>query len=168
MNYCCNMRFKERLQIKSNSGINWRCTTLYYNKFTVHIYFCETLEKPNYFSSKYKLLKEAINQNWGKGYSVRFDRMNYGVYDPNKNHLHVYLKNNNLFAINRDGTAHDKSHGISIPRYVSDRIRSEYPDFIIPPNNFIESAELNNIESQEEILELLDNQEQYKNEILNG
>lgn len=162
------MTLREQIEIKSNSGINWRCTTIQFDTVALHIYFYETNEKPEYFSSTYKILEESKKQNWGKRYSVRFDKMNYGAYDPNKDHLHVFLKNNQLFAINRDGTAHDKSHGKKIPNYVSDKIKQEYPDFILPADNLIESVE--NLEDyiQNELLFLLDEQEQYKNEILRG
>ncbi len=162
------MRIEEEIAIKSLSGINWRCTTLYFEKENVHIYFCETEKRPELFTSGSKLLQEANKQNWGKGYNVRFDKMNYGVFDPNKDHLHIYRKNNEILALNRDGTAHDKSHGAIIPQYVADRIRAEYPDFIIPKNNVLESAENNYRIAQIEILFLLDKQEQYVNEILNG
>lgn len=160
------MTTKERIEAKSNAGINWRCTTIEFENEFLHIYFYESPEKPRYFSSRHEILREAKKQNWGKGYSVRFDKMNFGKYDPNKDHLHVYLKGNELFAINRDGSAHDKSHGKRIPNHIANKIRSKYPDFVLPSNNTIESAENQHTEEQEEILELLDDQEQYRTQIL--
>ena len=54
-------------------------------------------------------------------------------------HLHLYCKNNKLFAINLDGTAHDQSHGIQIPEKVAKGIREHFPKFELPDNNLIES-----------------------------
>jgi len=53
-------------------------------------------------------------------------------------HIHVFKKNNELFALNVDGTAHDQSHGIRIPNKVADRIAKDFPDFKLPPGNIIE------------------------------
>ena len=57
-----------------------------------------------------------------------------------QDHLHVYCKQNQLFAINQDGSAHDRSHQTQIPNKVADAIRTKFPDFRLPPNNFIENA----------------------------
>jgi hypothetical protein len=58
-------------------------------------------------------------------------------------HIHVYEKNNQLFSLNKDGTAHDASHQTQIPNKVANAIKSKFPDFNLPPNNFIESAPTN-------------------------
>ena len=55
-------------------------------------------------------------------------------------HLHVYAKNNQIFSMNIDGTAHDKSHRTRIPNKVANAINKYFPDFTLPPDNFIESA----------------------------
>lgn len=55
-------------------------------------------------------------------------------------HLHVYAKNNQLFSLNKDGTAHDKSHQTQIPNKVAKAIANKFPDFTLPNDNFIESA----------------------------
>ena len=57
-----------------------------------------------------------------------------------QDHLHVYNKNNEIFAINKDGTAHDQSHGCHIPNKAADALRSMFPDYYIPNDNIIESA----------------------------
>jgi hypothetical protein len=57
-----------------------------------------------------------------------------------QDHLHVFAKQNQLFALNKDGTAHDRSHGAQIPNRVADAIRAQYPEFMLPPNRIIESA----------------------------
>lgn len=58
-----------------------------------------------------------------------------------KTHLHVYARNNQLFAINVDGSAHDTSHGIRIPNKVADAIRRKFPEFRVPADNLIKSIE---------------------------
>ena len=58
-------------------------------------------------------------------------------------HIHVYAKYNQLFSLNKDGTAHDASHQTQIPNKVANAIKSKFPDFTLPPNNFIESAPTN-------------------------
>ena len=72
-------------------------------------------------------------------YSVRRDSPHS---DSGQYHLHVYNRNNQLFAINRDGTAHDQSHGCRIPNKVAKVLRIKFPDYRIPSNNFIESADM--------------------------
>lgn len=57
-------------------------------------------------------------------------------------HFHVYNKNNELFSINVDGSAHDQSHGKVIPQKVADGLKKLFPKLKIPSNNLIES--LNN------------------------
>jgi hypothetical protein len=55
-------------------------------------------------------------------------------------HLHLYNRNNQIFAINKDGTAHDASHKAEIPNVVADALRQKFPDWTIPDNNIIEGA----------------------------
>ena len=58
-----------------------------------------------------------------------------------QDHLHIFAKQNQLAALNRDGTAHDASHGVRLPNRVVTAILSTFPQFTIPPDGFIESAE---------------------------
>lgn len=99
---------------------------------TVHFYFSES-------ESLTQLLFEARHRGkpLGGPYSASFHKAHIPA---GLDHLHVYVKQNELFAINRDGTAHDRSHGVEIPNRVADAIRDKYPDFTLPANNFIESA----------------------------
>ena len=57
-------------------------------------------------------------------------------------HIHIYYKNNQLFALNKDGSAHDRTHGFPIPNKVVKGIRQHFPDFQIPPDQIIECATL--------------------------
>lgn len=55
-------------------------------------------------------------------------------------HIHVYAKNNQLFAMNVDGSAHDRSHGTKIPNKVAQAIGQKFPKIKLPSNNLIENA----------------------------
>ncbi len=60
---------------------------------------------------------------------------------PGEDHIHVYCKNNQLFALNKGtGTAHDQSHGTKIPNKLAKALQQKFPDLTLPPNNFIETA----------------------------
>lgn len=55
-----------------------------------------------------------------------------------QDHLHIYKNRNKIFAINKDGTAHDASHGARIPSKVASAIKKCYPDVVLPADNIIE------------------------------
>lgn len=88
----------------------------------------------------------AVTEARHKGIPLRGP---YSVQDHSGNtpgiedHVHVYLKNNQLFALNKkSGTAHDQSHGIKIPNKVAKALKQMFPTINLPPNNFIEGARL--------------------------
>ncbi len=54
-------------------------------------------------------------------------------------HLHVYNGNNQIFAINKNGTAHDGFHGVKIPSKVYNELKKRYTDWLLPANKIIES-----------------------------
>lgn len=154
------MGAKERIEIKSLAGINIKCDTLATDETYIHIYFSnDENNKPDFCTSEYQLLEESKYQNWGKGIEVRFDRDRaHQPPDPNKDHIHVFCKNKQLFALNRDGTAHDGCHGVYISQRVADKIKDEFPDFNIPEDRFIESLDIVNHVLAEEIYFLIDKQ----------
>jgi hypothetical protein len=123
------------------AGIQLRCVSVELSDCWVHLYFYDAPNKPDFFASESKLLQESKKQNLGNGYSITFDRNNYSLEDRSKDHLHFFLNGKKLGAINRDGTAHDRSHGVRIPNHVADFIKTSYPDFQIPSNNIIESVD---------------------------
>ncbi len=47
-----------------------------------------------------------------------------------KDPVHMFVKQNQLGAINMDGSAHDQSHGVRIQNRLADAIRAEFPEFI--------------------------------------
>lgn len=69
-------------------------------------------------------------------YSYRLDPSRDGT---GLSHLHIYARRKEIFAINRDGTAHDDSHGVRIPNKVADALRTAFPDWTFPRDNIIES-----------------------------
>lgn len=73
----------------------------------------------------------------GGPYSARRDRAHTPVDDL---HLHIFARNNEIAAINRDGTGHDGSSGIRLPARAADGIRRLFPEIHVPASNIIESA----------------------------
>ena len=85
-------------------------------------------------------IEEAIHRGeplWGPYSVVRNTPHSAG----GQHHLHIYMKKKKLFAINKDGTAHDQSHGCSIPSRVAKALRSKFPDYRIPADNYIEGVD---------------------------
>jgi hypothetical protein len=72
----------------------------------------------------------------GQGRAVMFHRAHV---PSGQDHLHFLIKRDKLYALNRDGTAHDASHGRQMHRWAMDAVRSRYPDFQLPPQGLIES-----------------------------
>jgi hypothetical protein len=54
-------------------------------------------------------------------------------------HLHIYNRQNEIIAINKDGTAHDRNQSVEIPCCVADALRQRFPDWKIPNDNIIDS-----------------------------
>jgi hypothetical protein len=101
------------------------------DEYTIHLVF-RTGEMPI-------PLTEAQHRGFPLGgkYSAQLHKAHI---PQGQDHLHIHSKKNQLFALNTDGTAHDGSHGAYIPNKVADAIRQHYPDFILPPDNLIESV----------------------------
>lgn len=98
--------------------------------YVVHIWFdSEELQEIN--EAKYK------GTPLSGSYSAQSHQAHSSV---GQKHLHVYCKNNQLFSLNKDGSAHDQSHGVRIPNKVASAIEKQFPAFSLPKNNIIESA----------------------------
>ena len=107
------------------------------DNFTVHIFLLDVRDGQNIASF---VLDEA--QHRGTPLGGQYSAQLHHAHTPQgQQHLHVYAKNNQLFALNIDGKAHDRSHGVQIPNNVADAIRSRFPNFVIPQNNYIEHAD---------------------------
>ena len=104
--------------------------TIMVEEYIVHIYY-------NPGSS------ERLDEAKHKGISLggKYSAQLHGAHTtPGQEHIHIYARENKIFALNKDGTAHNNSHGVRIPNKVASGIEKEFPDFTIPPNKFIESA----------------------------
>ena len=93
------------------------------------------------------VLEEAMHHGipLGGQYSAQLHNPHSAV---GQHHLHIYAKNNKLFAMNIDGSAHDNSHGRRVPNRVAAAIAQQFPQFKLPKDNLIENA-------PEEIIRLL-------------
>jgi len=79
-------------------------------------------------SDEYLEICEGIRRQFGQ-YSLMVHQPHT---TPGQHHIHVLLKNKKLFAINRDGSAHDQSHGYTLPREAREFLRKEFPGWTIP------------------------------------
>jgi hypothetical protein len=109
--------------------MNW--TTLKIDEYFIHIYFAD---------SEIRYFEEAIDRGTSLGgiYSAIKHKPHT---NPGEYHLHIYKRGNQIFAINKDGTAHDQSHQYKIPKKVVVGLKQKFPDWKIPKNNFIESVD---------------------------
>ncbi|QNL18856.1 hypothetical protein HXX25_05545 [Hyphobacterium sp. CCMP332] len=82
------------------------------------------------------LLREAKPYvDLGKGRAI----MHHKAHIPNgQDHLHFRVKGSCIAAINKDGSAHDQSHGKTLQKWAMDGARAHYPDFVVPPDGLIE------------------------------
>lgn len=105
-------------------------------EFTAHLY-CADLDSK-------LLLLEAQRRGvpLGGPYSAQYHTARV---QPGQNHVHVYHKNNQLFALNADGSAHDNSHGVRIPGRVAQAIQRMFPDIQVPKDRLIEAISLDDL-----------------------
>ncbi len=109
-------------------------------EFVVHIY-CNIIDDAT---------NNILNESKNKG-SISINAISsvekHSPHTPKgQNHLHVYVKNNQIFSINKDGSAHDGHHGIQIPNKIYHSLKTNFPDFNLPKNKIIESITVNNSE----------------------
>jgi hypothetical protein len=71
----------------------------------------------------------------GKGRSIMFHKAHAA---GGQDHLHFRVKGSNIAAVNADGTAHDRSHGIQLQRWALDGAKAHYPQIRMPKDGLIE------------------------------
>ena len=82
------------------------------------------------------LLCEALpSVDLGKGRSIIFHKAHTG---EGQDHLHFRVKGATISSVNRDGSAHDRSHGIQLQRWATDGAKAHYPGMKMPPKGLIE------------------------------
>lgn len=83
------------------------------------------------------LLREAKEYvDLGKGRSLMFHKAHDG---QGQDHVHFCVKKAKVYAINQDGTAHDRSHGVKMQRWALDGLEKNYPEFKRPKDGLIEA-----------------------------
>ncbi len=121
-------RFKQFSAQQKSEKYEW--ISFEVEDYVVHILF-ETSED--------YILTEARHHGISLGgqYSAQLHKAHSSV---GQQHIHVYAKNNQIFSMNLDGSAHDQSHGTRIPNKVVKAIDQKFPNFTLPEDNLIESA----------------------------
>jgi hypothetical protein len=96
----------------------------------------------------------------GTNNSFRVDAGNTNT--ATQRHLHAYARpmggGSELYAVNIDGTGHDGSSGIEIPKSHADYFRNRLA-FNIPQSNIIERLEMKNIHPERYSWILIENSE---------
>ena len=100
------------------------------------------------FPIRVLLERELYQPIPGTKYKVRFDKANIST--KTQAHAHVVQKGNQLFAVNTDGTAHDRSHNTRIPNNVANYLRDCGYD--IPTDNYLENMDLEDGEYYYQVL----------------
>ena len=62
-----------------------------------------------------------------------------GQYPEIQPHLHIFKKQNQICALNQNGTGHDGYHGYPLPNRVAKALRAQYPTWRIPEDGIVES-----------------------------
>ena len=106
--------------------------TLKVDEYTVYFH-CETK------SSEYRELfegKQRGDVSLGSLYSANHHQAHV---KDSQEHIHLYVKQTELLAMNKDGSGKDGSSGRVLPSKVAKAIKKKFPDFTIPPNRVLES-----------------------------
>jgi hypothetical protein len=83
-------------------------------------------------------LQEGRDYDLKKGYAMRFDR---GHVPGAEDHIHFFRWENELYAINRNGSGHDGNHGTPMHNYAVKKAKALFPDFSWPDDNIIEGVD---------------------------
>jgi len=80
-------------------------------------------------------LMEGLTTNISKGYSIRKDPPHGG---QGQTHFHVIRRDNELMAVNMDGTGHDGSSGYTLPGVVANWLQKNVDGINIRQDRVIE------------------------------
>lgn len=93
----------------------------------------------SYYDSQSELLLEAKTK--GEPLIGTYSVIKHQRHTPDGDyHLHVYDGQNQIFAINKGGLAHDGYHGVRIPNKVYQELKKRYNGWHFPPNKIIETV----------------------------
>lgn len=95
-----------------------------------------------------KPLTESKHGNVGQ-YTYRIDSPHDSV--NGQHHVHFMQKGKDLFALNKDGSAHDGCHGVRINNKILDALPKIMPGITVPKDGIIESH-YKKCDSEEEII----------------
>ena len=101
-------------------------------KIILHIYTSDNIDL-----NKTPALFEAKQGKIGQ-YTYRIDPPLHGTVQK---HIHIYKRGKELFAMNKDGSAHDGFHGEKIPKEVYDLLPQIFNGVTLPSNGVIECKE---------------------------
>lgn len=106
----------------------------------MEIVICSLSNDPDNFPIKLLCERDLYQGIPGSKMKVRFDKVNNST--KTQHHAHVFAQNGKqqLFAVNRDGSAHDRSHQVKLPSKIADLLRDNGYD--IPIGNYIETMDL--------------------------
>ncbi|MBW8034741.1 MAG: hypothetical protein FVQ79_03565 [Planctomycetes bacterium] len=76
------------------------------------------------------------HQELPKGYSLRYD---VARLQNCQDHIHIFRRNNQIGAVNIDGSRHDNSN-FQIPKTVANFVQQNYSDFVIPNGRLVEAS----------------------------
>jgi len=85
-------------------------------------------------------LEEACHR--GKPLVADYTYLHHRAQPPQtRDHVHLYRRNQQLFAVNDLGRGHDGYHGYRMPARVADALRARFPYWNLPADNILESVE---------------------------
>ena len=85
----------------------------------------------------FEVLTEAKKSvDLGQGKSI----VHHKAHIPDgQDHLQFMVKGRKVYSVNKDGTAHDRSHGKKMQRWALDGAAAHYPGFKMPDDGLIEA-----------------------------
>jgi hypothetical protein len=111
---------------------------IHYGDSIIHVYFDRGEAEDFIPSRSARLLLEA--KHIGKPIGGKYSVVKHNAHSPvNQRHYHFFDRNNEVLAVNIDGSAHDTFHNTPIPIIIADYMRElKIP---VPENRILECLE---------------------------
>ena len=111
---------------------------LFYEDTCYHFYYEAVEDIENNNLDNIRSTFDKLEEN----YKFRPDRPHDSI--TGQKHIHVFLKNKELFSINQNGSSHHrKNKGLEISKSLQKQLKDKFPDFKI--NNIIEDFDRNSL-----------------------